>query len=121
MESGTLYLQLGEKIRRARTGAGKTQAQAAAEIGISRASLANIEAGRQQILVHHLFAIARALDLNKVADLLPDTDAADVATSIVRSVLPIGRNVTEKQRQDISKLINDVHQQPKPTGKKQTR
>jgi len=120
MESATLYLQIGEKS------GGRARAPARRRLSGRRnrylARLACEHRGRQAADIGSpLFAIARALDLNKVADLLPDTDAADVATSIVRSVIPIGRDVTEKQRHDISKLINDVPQQPKPTGKKQTR
>jgi transcriptional regulator with XRE-family HTH domain len=38
---------------------------------MSRASIANIESGRQNILLHHVYALAAALDFTKVAELLP--------------------------------------------------
>ena len=80
-------------------------AQLAAEIGISRASLANIEAGRQQVLLHHLFAIADALDLDSPSDLLPapsppNADPADLP-------LP-AEGLSETQRQEVLRLMGSV-------------
>ncbi len=48
-----------------------TQKTLADEIGMSRASVANIEAGRQRIVLHQAIEIAQALDLPSVAELLP--------------------------------------------------
>jgi DNA-binding XRE family transcriptional regulator len=48
-----------------------SQAQLAEAIGLRRTSVANIEAGRQQCLTHHLVAIANALDLT-FAELVPE-------------------------------------------------
>lgn len=38
---------------------------------MSRASVANIESGRQNVLLHHVYSLASALEFSKVADLLP--------------------------------------------------
>ena len=48
-----------------------TQADLAALVGISRASVANIEKGRQNVLLHHAYDLAAALKMPKVGDLLP--------------------------------------------------
>ena len=66
-----IYKEVGRNIRRYRAGTHRTQAQLASQIGISRASLANIEAGRQQVLLHHLYALADALNLDSPSVLMP--------------------------------------------------
>lgn len=52
-----IYARMGENIRKRREFMGWTQAQLAADLGISRPSLVNIEAGRQGI------SVARMLDI----------------------------------------------------------
>ena len=48
-----------------------TQSELAALVGLSRASVANIEAGRQSVLLHHACYFATALGLPTVNNLLP--------------------------------------------------
>jgi transcriptional regulator with XRE-family HTH domain len=68
---GPFYKELGKKIAAARRiRAGLTQARLAAAVGLSRASIVNIEAGRQPVAVHHLVMIAAQLGLS-VGDLIP--------------------------------------------------
>ena len=43
----------------------------ASKVKMSRASIANIESGRQNVLLHHVYALAAALDFTKVGELLP--------------------------------------------------
>ena len=64
MDTGTI-------IRECRGAAHLTQAELAGKVNMSRASIANIESGRQNILLHHVYALAAALDFSKVAELLP--------------------------------------------------
>lgn len=54
---------LGQAIRERRGVVDKTQVRLAEEVGLSRASIANIEAGEQAVSVAMLFHFARALDL----------------------------------------------------------
>jgi transcriptional regulator with XRE-family HTH domain len=70
------YEEVGRRLRRARTEAGLTQQQLAEAVELSRASIANIEAGRQPFPTHMLFALARALSV-PVENLLPDTSVLD--------------------------------------------
>lgn len=60
------YIRLGKAIVEARVEVGMTQGQLAQKIGISRPSLANMELGRQRILLHHLFMIEKALGVYNV-------------------------------------------------------
>ncbi len=70
MEAPILYKEVGKLIRRQRRALDLTQAKLAAHLGISRGALANIETGRQNLLLHQLYRFAAALELN-VHDLLP--------------------------------------------------
>ncbi len=66
-----LYLGIGDRIRRIREESGTTQATLAERIGLSRASVANIERGRQHPPIHTAYAIAQAFGL-QLFDLLRD-------------------------------------------------
>jgi transcriptional regulator with XRE-family HTH domain len=62
--------RFGSNVRMRRLRKGLTQDQLAATVGLSRASIANIEQGRQQVLLHHAWAIARALDAETIDQLV---------------------------------------------------
>ena len=55
------YQELGKKIQRARIRAGISQERLAKMVGFTRASITNIEAGRQFIPAHRLQEIGVAL------------------------------------------------------------
>ncbi len=57
-----IYKSIGAIIRGKRRGREWPQQMLAARLGISRATLANIETGRQRVLAHQLYAFAEALD-----------------------------------------------------------
>jgi transcriptional regulator with XRE-family HTH domain len=103
MKNDELYDQLGRLIRARRKGMFLTQQAVAARIGISRASLANIETGRQKVLVHQLYALAAALDLTPV-DLLPPVGAS--APSQDWSSLPLPDDLKLEQKKQIARLVN---------------
>lgn len=48
-----------------------TQVELSGLTGLSRASIASIEKGRQNVLLHHVYDLAQALRLRHVGDLLP--------------------------------------------------
>lgn len=68
-----LYRRLGRAVAARRRALRLTQSAVAEKLGLSRASLANLENGRQRIMVHQLFALVNALKLGSVLDLVPDT------------------------------------------------
>jgi transcriptional regulator with XRE-family HTH domain len=106
-----LYDQLGTLIRNRRKKLLLTQRDLAARIGISRASLANIETGRQTLLVHQLYALATALDLAP-SDLLPPTMADE--SSRDWSTLPLPEDLKVEQKKQIARLLDAARVKPEP-------
>ena len=108
MDADKIYKNLGIRIRNLRNALGRTQDQLAKQVGISRASLANIEAGRQQVLVHHLFGLATALELESPEALLLPPKAKSPSRRTT-SALPLSsEGLTEKQRREVLSLMGDA-------------
>ena len=68
--AGAFYRHVGEQVRRLREDAGLRGNELAARVGLSRASIANLEAGKQAVPLHTFAAIAQVLGAD-VAALLP--------------------------------------------------
>jgi transcriptional regulator with XRE-family HTH domain len=66
------YREFGDRLRAARIVRGVSQSEIAADVGLSRTSVANIERGRQRLTLHLLIEFARALQVEP-CDLLPAT------------------------------------------------
>jgi transcriptional regulator with XRE-family HTH domain len=64
------YAHIGIVLRRLRSIHGWTQQEVAGRIGWTRASIANIEAGKQRVMMHDLPLLARVIRC-RVRDLLP--------------------------------------------------
>jgi transcriptional regulator with XRE-family HTH domain len=76
------YSQFGKRVKRLRVKNHLTQEALSKRLNLSRASIANIELGRQKILLHQLFAVANALKTDPW-DLLPmPSDQEDVAVQL---------------------------------------
>tara|TARA_R110001606_G_scaffold399304_1_gene584224 strand:- start:3654 stop:4019 length:366 start_codon:yes stop_codon:yes gene_type:complete len=105
MTPNEIYEALGKNIRRLREKDHQTQAQLAAQIGISRASLANIEAGRQKVLLHHIFAIAETLSLDSPMSLLPIEKLHSAQTEDSSDLPMPEKGLTAKQRLEVVRLM----------------
>ena len=70
-ESQHFYKLVGGKVRTARIAAGLSQALLAERVGLTRSSVANLEAARQRTSLYHFVLISRALKA-EVSQLLPD-------------------------------------------------
>lgn len=68
------YISIGRKIAELRNRAGITQEALAVKISLTRTSVINIEKGRQQLFLHTLVDIAKALQIQP-ADLIVETSA----------------------------------------------
>ncbi len=65
-----LYYEIGKRIKAERETLGFAQKELADEVRLTRTSIVNIEAGRQRLPIHVLYAIADALGVS-VSCLLP--------------------------------------------------
>jgi transcriptional regulator with XRE-family HTH domain len=66
-----IYRLIGSRIAARRKDLRLKQVEVAAQIGLTRASLANIEKGRQKIMMHQIYRIADALRIESILDLVP--------------------------------------------------
>jgi transcriptional regulator with XRE-family HTH domain len=69
------YAKLGSNIRSVRVSAGLSQASLAKRIGFTRASVSNLESGRQRIALHLFVQIAQVLGVEP-ARLLPELSSS---------------------------------------------
>ena len=83
-----IYAEIGKLIRKERKALGFSQAELAQEVNLVRASINNIEQGRQCASIHMLYRIARALAVPVMALLPEDIDKLeDIADSGIGSSL----------------------------------
>lgn len=80
------YQEVGRRIRVAREQSRLTQAALATKVSLTRTTVTNIEKGRQQLLVHTLVEIAKALDV-ALESLLPEPQAASI-TELLKAQSP---------------------------------
>jgi transcriptional regulator with XRE-family HTH domain len=111
MEQQLIYAHIGALIKTRRKHFRLTQEKLASQLVISRASLANIETGRQKILVHQLYGLAAALEMSP-ADFLPP--AAESQSVIKSTDLPLPAGLKPQQKEQIARLFAS----PNPTSSK---
>jgi transcriptional regulator with XRE-family HTH domain len=102
MTDMAVYASLGRAIATRRNRLRKTQQEIALQIGVSRASIANIECGRQKVLLHQVYQLVKALELKSITELVPTT--LNRAESDLD--LPISRSdLSEAQREGLDDMV----------------
>jgi len=102
MDSELLRKHVGALIKARRKQLKMRQEDLAARMGMSRAALANVETGRQNLLLYNLYRFAEALKL-RVTDLLPDPAAVQGAAE--GEELPLPENLSREQRAQVARLF----------------
>jgi transcriptional regulator with XRE-family HTH domain len=85
--------RVGAKVREARKALGLSQGDLASRIGVTRTSIANIEAGRQSISMARLLALMSVLNVNLAALIEPGD---------LPSAPPVPHNVVIKQVYEVT-------------------
>jgi len=105
MQPESIYKSIGAIVRSKRRLINWSQVELAQRLGISRATLANIETGRQRILVHQLYSFAAVLEM-KTEELLPPPPSPNSASTWQH--LPMPDDLKPQQREQIARLIDAV-------------
>jgi transcriptional regulator with XRE-family HTH domain len=101
----TIYKDIGAVIKSRRKTLNMKQETLAGLLSISRGSLANVETGRQSILVHQLYKFAAALQLTPF-DLLPPSSFDQLRTEPTE--LPLPGDLKAQQKEQITRLFEQV-------------
>ena len=103
-----LYAEIGKRIKERREERQVTQEALSASIDISRASISNIELGRQQTPISVLYAIAEHLG-GEIMDLLPSMSELLIIASRevdgLESLLNSRNDFGDDTKQKISEII----------------
>lgn len=102
MNDMDIYGQLGRKVAAARKSRGMTQADLAARISTTRASIANIETGRQRVMLHDVFALVEALGGRSILDFIPER----VAPESTRDVAFAGDGASKEDERAMLQMID---------------
>lgn len=97
-----IYRVIGATIASRRKRMRLRQAEVAEKIGLTRASLANIEKGRQKIMLHQIYRIATALDADSITELVPKAFSFEQSSGPVRLA---GSDVNEVQTAQIEQFV----------------
>jgi transcriptional regulator with XRE-family HTH domain len=103
MSDEAIYQAFGRAVATRRKELNLTQTALAARVGMSRASIANIESGRQNVLLHHAYSLASALKFSKISDLLPTQPKP--ATQEDLDMILSDETVTARGKAQITDLI----------------
>ena len=103
MDQDTFNRRIGENLRRLRRVARLTQDNLASKIGVSRATIANMETGRQAMSAYQLIRIAKALNLPSLEDLF---DSQSEKSDDGDSVLFRPPNIEENARRQVTGFVS---------------
>lgn len=102
-----VYAKFGEILRTCRLEQRMSQVDLAQEIGISRSSLSNIEAGRQRVYLDQCFKFASALNSLSIESLLPTLDDLDQMEPITsKPNISSSQELTEEELKSLEKAYN---------------
>jgi len=102
MQESELYSRFGQRVRQHRERLNLNQAEVARAVGLSRASIANIETGRQRTPIHHLYRLARALRVD-VHALLPAP--SEEPQTIIDCEIQSAVELSKREMEEVAKVV----------------
>jgi transcriptional regulator with XRE-family HTH domain len=105
MDESAIYAQLGQLVRQHRERLNMNQETLGTAIGLSRASIANIETGRQRIPLHHLYRLARALKV-EAHSLLPTSGGEGHVLAERKIKSSVG--LSEREQAEIARVVGSI-------------
>ena len=97
-----IYRIIGANLAARRRELRLKQAEVASMIGLTRASLANIESGRQKLMLHQIYRLAQALQVESITELVPSSFSFEQASG---PLMIEGSDVSDTQRAQIEQYV----------------
>ena len=105
VDERAIYKAFGRAVADRRSALGRTQDRVSKEVGLSRASLANIERGNQRVFLHQVLALADALELSSSHEIVPERVIATPQEA--RSDIKLsGAKVSKDQKEKLSSIVS---------------
>jgi transcriptional regulator with XRE-family HTH domain len=111
MEVPSIYRIFGPRLARVRKAAELTQAELGRRVGLSRASIANIEAGNQRVFLDQVFQLVQALGPGSLQELLTELPIGEMADRN-GIILTGAKRLSRQQEQLLARILADVGENP---------
>jgi transcriptional regulator with XRE-family HTH domain len=107
-----LYTIVGKRVRSYRDIKGLTQADISEKTKINRATISNIESGKQQVSLQYLYLIARELD-TEISTFLPSLKELNISEE--DNLTLINEHLNEQDVDDVTKnsILELLNRKPK--------
>ena len=100
------FAQFGRAVRREREARGLTQTDIGGPLDLTRASVANIEAGRQHCSLHAAVVLARTLGVPLLSLLPPDAHGTEFESN--NSQQRLLDSVSSRHRNDVALVLSSL-------------
>lgn len=98
--------RFGRRLSRIRNVRDLSQGELGSRIGVSRTTIANLEGGKQNVQLHQVFALARALD-TPVEELIPTGKELGLDTEAIRDKDQMFLAIAKRQLSNILRGQDD--------------
>lgn len=107
MAEASFYVEFGRKLAVARQQAGLSQSEVATRVGLSRASVANVEAGKQRVFLDQAIALAQSVGKEDLTSVLPAKPP--LGKSVQPSLVTTGaKRLSRDQEKLLSGIISSI-------------